>query len=214
MTVSSKAQSEYYQSVARTIIMMRRSPIILSSEERDCIFQWDRKKIPLIVVKEGIRRAYENFSRKRGPRKKTFTLNYCRVQVEKAFEAYRERRVGVNQRDKISVNRKDRLYGEVVRFLGSLTATEGYLKEPFCLAEARLSSGDCSEKYLESLDKEVEKLIWEHSSSWEKKQAEKDILSEYGAVDREEKERILRIKTVKSLRESKKIPYLSLFYYG
>ncbi|MBN1272076.1 MAG: hypothetical protein JXB26_07360 [Candidatus Aminicenantes bacterium] len=214
MNLASKERSEYYQEIARYLILLRRSPILLSSEERECISRWDNKRIPLSVVREGIRRAYEIFFRKRGPKRKTFTLNYCNLQVQRAFEMYLDRRVGGRKKGENAVDRESRLLNEVKRFLRTKNSEEDYLESIFRSAEKNLGSGDCSEELLENLDREVEALLWKFSKPAEREKAKREILSEIKTLDAEEMKRIIRIKTVKTIREAKNIPYLSLFYYG
>ncbi len=208
-----KDRSEYFQSIARYFFKQRGAPFFLSSRELELVSKWEKMEIPLPVVLEGIKRAFESYKRKPGKKTKIQTLAFCELQVFKAFDLYRERRVG---REKMGVERTEkrkRAKAEIKTFLDDLPEQIGYLREAYSSAQRLLSRSPIQEEKLEQIEGEVEELIRKYSSVEEKDRVKKDVYSEYKVVDDEEFSRIFRIKLVKAIRDRYKIPYISLFYY-
>ena len=170
-------------------------------------------KVPLPVVLEGIKRAFENYLRRPGRKAKIQTLAYCEPQIFKAFDQHKERRVGSRRKTVERAEKQIRARTEIKRFLDALPDQIDYLKEAYSRAQRLLSQSRVDEEELERIEGEVEELIWGHSSKEARGRAQKDIRSEYNVEEREEFLRILRLKLVKTLRDRYKIPYISLFYY-
>lgn len=206
-------RSEYYQSIARYFFKQRGAPFFLSSTELNLVEKWEQMEIPLPVVLEGIKRAFDNYMKKPGRRTKIQTLAYCENQVLTAFAQHRDRRVG-GERKKIGrTEKKNRARTEIKKFLLTLPFQLGYLKEPYSRAQRLFSHSHVDEEELERIEGEVEELIWEHSLKEERERVKTDVRAEYKIEEGEEFLRILRIKLVKALRDRYKIPYISLFYY-
>jgi hypothetical protein len=208
-----KQRSEYYQSIARYFFKQRGAPFFLSSTELDLVEKWERMEIPLSVVLEGIKRAFDNYMRKPGRKTKIQTLTYCENQVLNAFDQYRDRRVGGERKRSERTEKRNRAKAEIKKFLDTLPDQIGYLKDAFSRAQRLLSHSHVDEEELERIEGEVEALIREHSSEEERERVKTDVRSEYKIEEGEEFLRILRIKLVKALRDRYKIPYISLFYY-
>ncbi len=209
----SKHRSEYYQSIARYYFKRRGAPFFLSAAELGLIAKWEKMKIPLAVVLEGIQRAFESYLRKSGKRTKIQTLAYCEPQILRAFDQHRERRVGSEQKKVSRAEKRNRARAEIKKFLTSLPGQIDYLRESYSRAQNVLSQSLVEEEKLERIEGEIEELIWEHSAKNEKERVMKDIRSEYNVGVEEEFLRILRLKLVKELRDKYRIPYVSLFYY-
>ncbi|TEU05067.1 MAG: hypothetical protein E3J22_06235 [Candidatus Aminicenantes bacterium] len=213
MKRKSKQRSEYYQSIARYYFKQRGAPFFLSSAELDIIAKWEIMKIPLPVVLEGIKRAFENYLRRPGKRAKIQTLAYCKPQVLKAFDQHKERRVGSERKTVERAEKRIRARTEIKKFLETLPDQIDYLKEAYSRARSLLSQSPVDEEELERIEGEVEELIWGHSSKELKERFKKDVRLEYKIEEGDELLRILRLKLGKALRDRYRIPYVSLFYY-
>lgn len=206
-------RGEYYQSIARYFFKQRGAPFFLSSTELDLVEQWEKMKIPLPVVLEGIKRAFENYMRKPGRKTKIQTLAYCENQVLRAFDQHRDRRVGGERKSTARKEKKNRARADIKKFLDTLPDQIRYLKDAYSRALRLFSHSHVDEVELERVEGEIEDLIWEHSSEEERERVKTDVRSEYKIDEGEEFLRILRIKLVKALRDKYKIPYISFFYY-
>ncbi len=206
-------RSEYYQSIARYFFRQRGAPFFLSPTELNLVEKWEKMEIPLPVVLEGIRMAFDNYMRKPGRKTKIQSLSYCENQVLRAFDQYRDRRVGGERRRLERAEKRIRANAEIKKFLNILPGQIEYLKDAYSRAQRLFSQGPVDEEELERIEAEVEELIWEHSLEEERERVKKDVRSEYKIEEGEEFLRILRIKLVKILRDRYKIPYISLFYY-
>jgi hypothetical protein len=208
-----KKRSKYFQSIARHLFKLRGAPFFLSSKELDYVARWEKMGIPLHVVLEGVERSFEIQKGKAGRKAKIQSLAFCDPQVLKAFEQDRERKVGHRKSIVERYEKRDRAKIEVESFLAKLSHQINYLREAYTLAQKVLAQGDLDEEELERLDAEIEELLWENSSDNEKERVKSEVLKDYEFRQKEEFERIFKIKLVKVLRDKYKIPYISLFYY-
>ena len=170
-------------------------------------------KIPLHVVLEGIERSIEIYKRKPGRKAKFQSLAFCDLQVLKAFEQDRERKVGHKIRIVERHEKRDRAKAEVERFLEKIPHQISYLQEAYSLAQKVLSQSHFDEEKLERIEGKIEELLWKNSLDEEKERVKRRIAKDYEFKEEEEFERIFKIKLVKVLRDKYKIPYISLFYY-
>ena len=170
-------------------------------------------EIPLHVVLEGIERSIEIYKRKPGRKAKIQSLAFCDLQVLKAFEQDRERKVGHKKRIVERHEKKDRARAEVERFLEKIPHQISSLQEAYSLAKNVLSQSHFDEEKLERIEGKIEELLWKNSLDEEKERVKRRIAKDYKFKEEEEFERIFKIKLVKVLRDKYKIPYISLFYY-
>jgi len=208
-----RKRSKYFQSIALHFFKLRGAPFFLSSKDLDFIAKWERMKIPLHIVLEGIERAFENFRRKPGRKGKIQSLAFCNLQVLRAFELDRERKVGDKKMIMDRDEKRDRAKAEVRKFLKKIPRQISYLKEPCSRAQKVLSQSHFDEEELERIEEEIEEIIWKNSLDEEKDRVKRKVLGEYKFKEEDEFERIFKIKLVKVLRDKYKIPYISLFYY-
>ncbi|NIO49019.1 MAG: hypothetical protein GTN73_06245 [Candidatus Aminicenantes bacterium] len=205
--------SKYFQSIALHFFKHRGAPFFLSSKELDYIAGWEKMGIPLHVVLEGIERSFEIYRRKPGKKAKIHSLAFCDLQVLKAFEQDRERKVGHKQRIVERHEKRYRAKAEVERFLARIPHQISYLKEAYSQAQKLLSQSHFDEEKLERLERKIEQLLWKNSLDEEKEGVKSGVLKDYEFKQEEEFERIFKIKLIKVLRDKYKIPYISLFYY-
>jgi len=210
---TAQERSEYFKSIARFFFKQRGAPFFLSSKDLDLIARWEKRKIPLPVVLEGIRRCFENYARKPGKKTKIQALAFCEKQVLRDFDQHRERRVGSEGVRVEREEKRGRALAEVKRFLRSHPPEVGYLKEAYSRAQGLLSRSHVDEEELERVESEAEALIWEHTPEDEKRKVKREAAAEFKWRDEESLSRISRIKRVKNMRDKHEIPYISLFYY-
>lgn len=208
-----EARSKYFQSIALHFFRHRGAPFFLSSKELDYIARWEEMGIPLHVVLEGIERSIEIYKRKPWRKAKIQSLAFCDLQVLKAFEQDRERKVGHKKRIVERHEKRNRAKAEVERFLEKIPQQTSYLQEAYSLAQKVLSQSHFDEEKLERIEGKIEELLWKNSLDEEKERVKRRIAKDYKFKEEEEFERIFKIKLVKVLRDKYKIPYISLFYY-
>jgi len=212
MQDKTKARQAYYQTIARHLFELRGSPFFLSPREMEALQTWDEKGIPLGVVLDGLKLAYEHFRKKPGERKK-LTLVYCERQVLQAFDQHQERRVG-EQRSVFSQDAKlAQLQLAVTEFMQTFPKEICSLHDLFLRAAEELVQGNWDEERFEQYDNQVENLLLDLVSAFEKAAVTAELRAEYPIQNPVELESLVRIKLLKNLRDRYKIPHLSLFYY-
>lgn len=213
LEMKNEKRSRYFQSISRHFLKFRGAPFFLSSKELDLIETWEKMKIPLPVVLEGIDRAFEKNRLKRVRKRKILSLAFCNLQVLKAFEQFRDRRVGTKIKVVGKEERRKKAKAEVTRFLENIPCEIDYLREVFSQVLRLLSLKNIDEEELEQKEREIEVFLFEKSLNKEKEEMKKKILAEYEFAEEEEFQRIFKLRLLKHLREMYKIPYVSLYYY-
>lgn len=213
MEMKNENRSQYFQSIARHFLKLRGSPFFLSSKELHIIETWEKIKIPLQVVLEGVDRAFEKNSLKRARKGKILSLVFCNLQVLRAFEQFRDRRVGSKNNGVGQEKKREKAVAEVKRFLENTPLEVDYLREVFVLVLRRLSCRNINEEELEQREREIEELLFDKASDIEKDEIRREILAEYEFAEKEEFQRVFKLRLLKHLREMYKIPYVSLYYY-
>jgi len=173
---------------------------------------WEKLRIPLPIVVEGINRAFEHY-RRQGRARKMPALSFCDREVKRAFEEYRERQVGRRRKVVSRDEKRKRARAEVERFLRDLPAEVSSLKVVCGEALRLLAKRAVAEEALERLEEKLEELLFQAVPEKDKAEIKKFIQIEFKSRPREELEEISRLRLVKSWREKYKIPHLSLFYY-
>lgn len=205
--------SRYFQSIARAFFEQRGAPFFLSAKELDVVAEWEKRRIPLHVVREGINRAFERQRMKRGPKEKILSLLFCNRQVLEAFQVYLERRVGRNRGAEGHGAQKKRMEADLDRFLLHIPEHLGALRPLYREAKRKLMRRPLDEEGLERLEEEAETLILEAASAEERTRVLENVGEDYPGAGTEERDRIFRIKLIRHLRLKHRIPPLSLLYY-
>lgn len=213
MEKKQRAKNRYFQEIAHSFLKNRGAPFFLSSKDLDLVAEWEKMGIPLRVVLEGIERAFGSYRAKPVARRKIHSLAFCKNQVLRAFEQYKERKVGApkmrNERDK----KKKRIKDEVQKFLADIPPTLSYLSDIYTRVLKVLSRRRGIEEDLERMEEEIEELLFKNCPQEEKERVKREILKNYPHKGEEEFLILFKIKLVKLLRERYKIPYISFFYY-
>lgn len=213
MEGTDQERSRYFQSIARYFFKQRGAPFFLSSRELGCISGWETKEIPLPVVLEGIKIFFDNARKKTERKVKIKSLVFCDYHVLRAFEQYRDKKVGYKKRVKEREEKTEKAKAEVRRFQKTIPSQIRYLREAYSRAQEVLSQSHLDEEELEQIEDEIEELLWENSPDEEKNRIRREVIEEYKSQKEEEFLRIFKIKLVKFLRAKYKIPHISLFYY-
>lgn len=206
-------RSRYFQTIAHRFFEQRGAPFFLSSKEVDLIAKWEKMEIPLRVVLEGVKSSFENYRMRPGRKGKILSLAFCNPYVFKAYDLYRERKVGDIRKPEKMDNKKKRMEFAVKRFLEFSSDKIGYLNGIYSRVQKMASQGIIDEEELEHLEGEIEELLLKNASNEEREEIKKEVEVRYRFKDDEEFSRIFRIKLVKYVREKYKIPHISLYYY-
>lgn len=205
-------RSRYFQEIAQAFFALRGAPYVLSSKDQVTVAAWEETGIPLRVVLEGIRRAFENY-RRRAKNRKLPSLSFCQPEVLRAFGEFRDRSVGRRKRQVSREDKKKKARLEVRRFLRALPAEAGFLQDVYSEALGILSREEVEEGELGRLEEKTRELILRSASAQDRAEAEMHVRAEHKGRSAAERENILAASLVKSLREKYKIPHLDLFYY-
>ena len=213
MRRNKKEAGRYFQTVARFFLEQRGVPFFLSFQEVEIISGWEKRGIPVQTVLQGIKDGFE--SRKRRPGRKDraiIPLVFCQPFVEKAFAAYKERRVGIKRRSTQTRDKRKDLERAVSLFLESCPEDIREIKKVYSRLQ-RMFPKEIDEPVLEDFEQKVEILLLRQASEEEKERIRKEVLEEFRASDRKEIDRIMDLKIAKYVREKYRVPYLSLYYY-
>lgn len=206
-----KEQDRYFQTVARRYYQLRGAPFFLSPRELILIESWNEYGIPLPVVLEGMKMAYESYRSRPHKKGKTFSLAFCHDHVVKSFSQHKERKVGKRGKILDQPDKSEKVRVECERFLQNIPTQAVYLKEIFIRILDEFSEGKTDENRLEQFEEEIEALIVENADAEEKEEVRGEIRVEWSG--REEWDRIYQLSLIKRVRERNKVPYVSPFYY-
>ncbi|MFW6123936.1 MAG: hypothetical protein ACOC5G_01830 [Acidobacteriota bacterium] len=212
MNKESSQTEHYYQTIARLLFRLRGTSFILSGREIDVIEEWEERHIPLNIVLEGIKSAYEYFRMNTGM-PKNFTLSFCQRFVSTAHNLNKERKVGKKSVSETRSERVKKIKEEVKIFINNISKEVSYLKEFYLVILNDLSADKVDEEILESRDEQVDHLLLEHATQNEMEKYRQEAVDEYNITQESEKNQIAKRKFLKTVRERYKIPYISFFYY-
>lgn len=207
------AKSEYFQTIARILFSLRGAPFFVSSREMEVLETWFAQKIPLKVVLEGIKLAYEDSRRRPKKQRKKLSLNQCHGWVLQNFKQHEERKIGSQQRPIQPEDKINRLQKEIERFLAEMSKEVAGVKNIYAKIHEELAGGDWDEVRLERYEDQVESKLWELASAEQKQAFTDEIADNYKVQDLMEADRLVKIKWIKFVRDKYKIPHISLFYY-
>ena len=213
MNPDDQEQSLYFQKIARHFLAWRGAPLFLSAKDLALISAWEEAGCPLPVVLEGIDKAFENRRLRQPKADKILSLSFCDRQVSKAFEQYRDRKIGSGRTMTSERDKRRRLQAEIKEFLAHLPAGALFLEDIFHEALEKLAGPDFADEDLEDLDEKVDGRLLVRAGQDDMDMVKKDILAEGRRLTESELARVRDIKLVRRLREKFKIPHLSLFYY-
>ena len=206
-----KEQNKYFQTIARRYYQLRGAPFFLSPKELILVESWNEYNIPLPVVLEGMKMAYESYRSVPYKKWKTFSLAFCHNHVVRAYSQYKERKVGKRGKIPDQPDKKEKVRIECEKFLQEIPAEAGYLKKIFMRILDEFSGDRIDETRLEQYEEEIEALILEYAETEEKEEVRSEIRGEWSG--HQEWDRIYRLSLIKRVRDKNKVPYVSPFYY-
>jgi hypothetical protein len=211
--MTGEGESEYYQAIARKFLGLRGAPFFLSPRDLEVIADWEKRRIPLGVVLEGVERAFDGLrDRSRGTR--GLSLSFCEAQVVKAMSQHRDRDAG--RRSTASPPRsakKDKVRRELAACLSRLPGEDRDLPPLLEAASAILAQPSPDEDDLERIDGDIDDILWGRSPTSEREEFRVRMQGEFPDRPREEIAAAARTALLRSVRKRWKIPYVSLYYY-
>jgi hypothetical protein len=211
--VSQAQRSRYFQEIARAFFDRRGAPFVLSSRDLVTIAAWEEQGIPLHSALEGIERAFEKHRKKQAGRRKIQSLSYCQVEVLRAFDEYRDRRVGRDRKEGLREEKRRRIKSEVERFLRTVPPEVADLGGVFADALKLLSRRKAREEEIEKLEEKAGELLLRQAAPADRAEVEKRIRAEFAGRPDSDLERILDVYLARFMREKYRVPHLSFFYY-
>ena len=212
MDATDDRRSEYYRTISREFLKRRGAPFDLSPRDLILIADWERRKIPLDVVIDGIKAGFEYLRGKSGKGGR-FSLAFCAGFVDREEQKRRDRKVGRWRPGGQRAGKIRKAQGEVERFLGSDSSGGLALSTFFQRGLEALSAPSVDEERLAELDDEVDAALWRQSSVEEREAWRRISLGELGGKAPDSDPDLARRTLVKGLRDRHRIPYMSLFYY-
>jgi hypothetical protein len=202
----------YYQTIAKEFFRLRGAPFHLSPKDVELVAHWEKLRVPLDAVLEGMGLAFENFRKGQRPAK-ALTLAFCEYQVMKSFGQHAERRAGSARKKAPRDDKKTRLLQEIERFLKESPTGPEEIRGIFQKAYEILDKEQVDEEALERLDDNVDEILWNNASAGEKERIRADALAEFGGARGMDLRGAVRTRVIKAARGARRIPALALFYY-
>lgn len=165
------------------------------------------------VVLEGIERAFERPRPRPARGRKMSSLSFCQPEVMKAYNEFRDRKVGRDRKERSREEKRKKIQLELQKFLESLPPEVEFLREAYREALAALSRKNVVEDTLERWDEKIEKLILRQAEADDRGEMEKRIRADFPGRPAAELDEICRLRLIKRWREKYRIPYLGFFYY-
>jgi len=204
----------YFQAVSRDFLLLRGAPLQISSRELLIIQDWFERSIPLHVVRDGLRSAYEEFRRRPRRGKRAMSLVFCDPRVRLAFAQHRDRKIGSRGEGRTDEARRREALEAVDAFLSRLPESIREIRPIFLRSRRELGSEAPDESRLEKMENEIEDRLLKGVSPRLREEAERLVRREFGPGDPAERSRLVNLTLLKRLREDFQIPHVSLFYYS
>jgi len=85
---------EYFVEIEEAFCSERNAPLLLSPLDYEKVIEWHSAKIPLDVVKRGIKKYFEKLSKRKTPLRKAICLSFAEDAILKTLEEYRQAMIG------------------------------------------------------------------------------------------------------------------------
>jgi hypothetical protein len=211
--MTDQEQSGYYQAIARDFLRRRGAAFFLSPRDLAVIAGWERDRIPLRVVLEGVARAFDGpRDRSRGTR--GLPLSFCDSQVRKAMAQHADRGAG---RPRSAASPRAKKAGqarkEAERCLRGLGEGDAELRTLLGEAVGLLAREPLDEPAHERIDEAVDELLCRRAPRADGERREQKSPRELAGSVGAATEAAARMRLVKDERQKHKVPYVSLYYY-
>ncbi len=230
----------YFSEIEETFIRRRGRNLLLSPLDWALIETWQERGVPLHIILRGIENVFDIYDKNPNKRRTIKSLTYCKEEIEAQYAEWLESQIGKNGKPEIltpetQVSKeenysKSELFSDetIAEHLSKISAeldfaedhSVGDLKEVLEKVSKNLSelknknlSAEKLEENLEKLDASIDKILLK-SFVTEKLKAEtsKKIAEYQTKMEKEVYERTFKLMLLKSLRDEREIPRLSLFY--
>lgn len=218
----------YYTEIEDTFVRRRGKHLLLSPIDWAMIESWQERGVPLHVVLRGIEAVFDNFDK--NPRPRTIkSLLFCREEIEAQFQEWAASRVGAGSESAAEANipqySPDQIRKHIENIIADLRAAPtGPISEDFERACIRLESllpeltddVELTDQSLTDIEHFLDDALLKKTDKARLKAFEKETASELreykSGMQKDDYERTFRVMLLKRLRESVRVPRLSLFY--
>ncbi len=229
----------YFSEIEETFIRRRGRNLLLSPLDWAMIETWQERGMPLHIILRGIENVFDAYDKNPNKRRAIKSLSYCKEEIEAQYAEWLESQIGKNgdsqtevhaQKEEKNDSSKSELFSDEtisehlqkisVELKAAKENSEGDLSkllEKVSISLDKLKNGNFSaeelEENLEKLDSSIDEVLLK-SFVTDKLKAEvaKKIAGYQTKMEREVYERTFKLMILKSLRDEREIPRLSLFY--
>ncbi len=230
----------YFSEIEETFIRRRGRNLLLSPLDWALIEMWQERGVPLFIILRGIEKIFDIYDQNPNKRRAIKSLSYCKEEIEAQYAEWLESQIGKNGKTEILTpeaqneskenSAKSELFSAetIAEHLQTISAVldsaaenaAGDLKEVLEKVSKSLSelknknlSAEKLEENLEKLDASIDKILLESFVTEKLKTETSKKIAEYQTkMEREVYERTFKLMLLKSLRDEREIPRLSLFY--
>lgn len=230
----------YFSEIEETFIRRRGRNLLLSPLDWALIEMWQERGVPLFIILRGIEKIFDLYDQNPNKRRTIKSLSYCKEEIEAQYAEWLESQIGKNGKTQISNSeakvsseenlQKSELFSAetIAEHLQTISAAldfaaenaAGDLKEVLEKVSDSLSelksknlSAEELEENLEKLDASIDEVLLKSFVTEKLKAETSKKISEYQTkMEREVYERTFKLMLLKSLRDEREIPRLSLFY--
>jgi hypothetical protein len=232
----------YFTEIEETFVRRRGKNLMLSPLDWALIESWQEREVPLHIVLRGIEKVFDTFDKQPDRKRSVKSLSYCKEEIEAQFAEWLEMQIGKNgtatENDGLAPETNGGANGEhstglfpdeaVADHLAevgaalktAMRAAGGDLFETLERVSLRLAdlgknyeSAETLEQSLEKLDALIDEALLEAPATADsRREIEKQLDSYQHKMEGEVFRRTVDLMLLKKLRETAKIPRLSLFY--
>jgi hypothetical protein len=206
--------SRYFREIAKAFLARRGAPFVLSPKDLALVSAWKQAGIPLAVVLEGLAAAFDSRATSGRAAHRVLSLQFCEGSVARAFERFRDRKVGGARTKKTAVDKRAVVRAAAEAFLKDIPADVVFLRDIYTDALSKVAEPGVPDDTLEAFDERAERLLEEHADAAERRAAADELRAEYQRMPGDALKRAATVRLVKRMRDRYRIPYLSPFYYS
>ncbi len=226
---------DYFKEIEEYFCTERNAPLLLSPLDYEKVMEWHSARIPLDVVKRGIKIYFEKLAKRKTPLRKAICLSFAEDSILKTLEEYRHSMVGGSEKNVTSFDEKKRkdefissIKNALIRLIGQkeryphFEKTITFVSTVISILEnfendKRITLADIETK-ISPLDAEIGKLILKEApqeliDEW-KKESEKLIEKSKISRNSEIIEAIEKKVLINKAYEHLSIPRLSILYFN
>jgi len=205
--------SRYFREIAKAFLARRGAPFVLSPKDLALVSAWKQAGVPLAVVLEGLAAAFDGRVKSGRAGFRVLSLQFCEGSVSRAFERFRDRKVGGAGAMKTAVDKHALVRAAAEAFLKNIPSGVGFLRDIYAEALTKVAEPGVPDETLEAFDERAERLLEEHADAAERRAVADELRAEYQRMPGDALKRAATVRLVKRMRDRYRIPFLSPFYY-